>query len=107
MDRIENTEHLEELLSEPTEQVIDTLAHLEGDLMLLGVAGKMGPTYAAWPTSLGPRRRLRRIIGVARFSRLPGAGCKPGASRRFAAISWTRPSWPTCPMCPTSFTWRE
>ena len=44
--RIESIPHLDELLSEPTLHAIDTLGELDGDLMLLGVAGKMGPTLA-------------------------------------------------------------
>jgi len=45
-DRIDNVEHLEELLSEPTPGVVETMARLDGDLILLGVGGKMGPTLA-------------------------------------------------------------
>jgi len=69
VDRIENIEHLEELLSEPTEQVVEVLSRLEGDLMLLGVAGKMGPTLARMARRASERAGVpRRIIGVARFS---------------------------------------
>ena len=38
--------HLEELLSEPTEGVLRTMQSLAGDVIVLGVAGKMGPTLA-------------------------------------------------------------
>ena len=68
-ERIENVEHLEELLSEPTDGVIDTLARLPGDLIVLGVGGKMGPTLARMARrasdAAGTRRR---VIGVSRFS---------------------------------------
>ena len=37
---------LEELLSEPTPYVIDTLKRSKGDFIILGVGGKMGPTLA-------------------------------------------------------------
>ena len=43
---LQNVTHLEDLLSEPTDRVIDALARLKGDLIILGVAGKMGPTLA-------------------------------------------------------------
>jgi hypothetical protein len=46
IERIADVEHLEQLLSEPTEPAIEALARLVGDLILLGVAGKMGPTLA-------------------------------------------------------------
>ncbi len=64
--RIESITHLDTLLSEPTPHAVDTFAKLDGDLMLLGVAGKMGPTLAnmARIASGG----TRRVIGVARFS---------------------------------------
>ena len=37
---------LEDRLSEPTEAVIEPLARLPGDILFLGVAGKMGPSMA-------------------------------------------------------------
>src|ERR1051325_4675402 len=60
---------LEELLSRPTQGVLDSLQDLQGDIVVLGVGGKMGPTLArmirrAWD-SLG---KTERVIGVARFS---------------------------------------
>jgi nucleoside-diphosphate-sugar epimerase len=68
-DAVESVEQLEDLLSEPTEAVIQTLARLDGDLIVLGVAGKMGPTLARMARrafdAAGVRRR---VIGVARFS---------------------------------------
>src|SRR5437879_6910083 len=68
-DRIEDVGHLEELLSEPTPAAVEALARLEGDLMLLGVAGKMGPTLARMARRASEQAGVRRrIIGVARFS---------------------------------------
>ena len=67
--RIENVEELDTLLSEPTPHAIETLARLDGDILILGVAGKMGPTLARMArraSDLAGSRR--RIIGVARFS---------------------------------------
>src|SRR6185436_17528273 len=69
MNRIESVEQLESLLSEPTPGVIDTLARIEGDILLLGVAGKMGPTLARMARRASDAGGTkRRIIGVARFS---------------------------------------
>ena len=45
-DAVRDVEHLEDLLSEPSPGVIDALARLQGDLVLLGVGGKMGPSLA-------------------------------------------------------------
>jgi nucleoside-diphosphate-sugar epimerase len=69
VSRIENTEHLEELLSEPTERAVETLAGLDGDLLILGVAGKMGPTLAHMARRAFDLAGVsHRVIGVARFS---------------------------------------
>lgn len=66
---IASVEALEDLLSQPTDGVIETLRRLEGDILVLGVAGKMGPTLARMARrasdAAGARRR---VIGVARFS---------------------------------------
>ena len=37
---------LDELLCRPSQALIDDLRKLDGDIMILGVAGKMGPTLA-------------------------------------------------------------
>jgi len=66
---ITSVEELELRLSEPTPSVIETMRRMEGDLMVLGIGGKMGPSLARMArraTDLGGRKR--RIIGVARFS---------------------------------------
>ncbi len=56
---------LDELLCRPTQALIDDLAKVDGDIMILGVAGKMGPTLAGLAKAALPNRR---VIGVARFS---------------------------------------
>lgn len=67
--RIESPDHLDTLLSEPTPHAIGTLAQLDGDLLLLGVAGKMGPTLARMARRASEQAGLkRRILGAARFS---------------------------------------
>jgi len=60
---------LEDLLSEPSPALIETMRRLDGDILVLGVSGKMGPTLARMAkravTDAGLRRR---VIGVARFT---------------------------------------
>ena len=63
--RFEDVEALEVFLSRPSQALIDDLAQVEGDLMILGVAGKMGPTLARLAKNAAPHKR---VIGVARFS---------------------------------------
>jgi nucleoside-diphosphate-sugar epimerase len=56
---------LDDLLCRPSQALIDDLRKVDGDIMILGVAGKMGPTLAGLAKAALPDRR---IIGVARFS---------------------------------------
>lgn len=60
---------LEARLSEPTPEVIATMRRLDGDLIVLGVAGKMGPSLARMAKRASAAAGAhRRVIGVARFS---------------------------------------
>ena len=71
-DTIQDPEQLEDRLSEPTPEVVQTLRRLEGDLIILGVAGKIGPSLARMARRASDLAGIqRRIIGVARFS----SGC--------------------------------
>jgi len=64
-----SVEELEDHLSRPPEHVVQTLATLDGDLILLGVGGKMGPTMARMARRAFDAAGLRRrVIGVSRFS---------------------------------------
>ena len=68
-DTIQGPEQLEDRLSEPTPEVVQTLRRLEGDLIVLGVAGKLGPSLARMARRASDLAGIRRrIIGVARFS---------------------------------------
>jgi nucleoside-diphosphate-sugar epimerase len=57
------------MLSRPLDYVIDALAKTSGDIIVLGVAGKMGPTLARMAKrAIDETGGKRRVIGVARFS---------------------------------------
>ena len=66
---IANEQQLEERLSRPSDADVALMRRLDGDVSILGVAGKMGPTLA-----LRARRAVeasgvpRRVTGVARFT---------------------------------------
>jgi hypothetical protein len=62
---ISDVADLDELLCRPSQALIDDLRKVDGDIMILGVAGKMGPTLAGLAKAAVPERR---VIGVARFS---------------------------------------
>jgi nucleoside-diphosphate-sugar epimerase len=64
-DRIDDLDQLEELMSRPSEALVQSLAQVPGDILVLGVGGKMGPTLARMAKRADP---ARRVIGVARFS---------------------------------------
>jgi nucleoside-diphosphate-sugar epimerase len=64
-DTISDIAALDGLLCRPSQALIDDLQKVDGDIMILGVAGKMGPTLAGLAKAALPDRR---VIGVARFS---------------------------------------
>ncbi|HLK58781.1 MAG TPA: NAD-dependent epimerase/dehydratase family protein [Chthonomonadaceae bacterium] len=60
---------LEERLSRPTPALLETLTRLDGDILVLGVGGKMGPSLARMARrGLDAVGKKSRVIGVARFS---------------------------------------
>lgn len=64
---IDSVEQLEELLTRPGDATVAALARLDGDLMILGAAGKMGPTLARMARRAMAAAGLRReVIAVAR-----------------------------------------
>lgn len=68
-----DTASLEEMLSRPAPAVVEMMRRLEGDVILLGVAGKMGPSMARMVKRASDQAgTTRRVIGVSRF-RNPGA----------------------------------
>lgn len=64
-----NEKELEEALSRPTPELVDMMKELEGDFILLGVAGKMGVSMARMAKRACREAGVqKRIIGVSRFS---------------------------------------
>lgn len=61
---------LEERLSRPTPGAIEAMRRMQGDLLILGVSGKMGPSLArlARRSADAAGRTDLKITGVARFS---------------------------------------
>lgn len=68
-EKILNEEQLEELLSRPTGETIETFRQLEGDIIFLGIAGKIGPSLARMAKRACDKAgKKNKIIGVSRFS---------------------------------------
>ncbi|MCS7315620.1 MAG: NAD(P)-dependent oxidoreductase [Bryobacterales bacterium] len=69
MSTIRTEEELEERLSRPNPADVEFMRRLEGDLLILGVAGKMGPSLARRARRAADEAGVRmRVVGVARFS---------------------------------------
>ena len=70
MQLIHTIAHLEEELSRPAPCVLNTLHNLDGDVMVLGAGGKMGPTLARMLRRAFDEigHTERRVIAVSRFS---------------------------------------
>lgn len=65
-------DELEERLSRPTSGVTSALARTDGDLLVLGAGGKMGPSLARMARraldALGGAHARRRVTAVSRFT---------------------------------------
>lgn len=64
-ERFTGEDDLEEFMTAPLPALTASLKNVPGDLILLGVGGKMGPTLARLARRAAPEKR---IFGVARFS---------------------------------------
>jgi nucleoside-diphosphate-sugar epimerase len=78
--RFESVEAVEDFMTTPSDALVRDLAAVPGDIMVLGVGGKMGPTLARLAKRAAPDKR---VVGVARFSEpgvrdaLVAAGVEP------------------------------
>jgi hypothetical protein len=101
--RFGSVEELEDFMTEPTPELVADLAQAPGDILILGVAGKMGPTLARMAKRAAPERR---VIGVARFSDprsravLETRGSRPSLATSSIATRWRR-----CRAAPTWCSW--
>jgi len=64
-ERFESVAALEDFMTEPTPALIEDLARVPGGILVLGAAGKMGPTLARLAKRAAPGKR---VVGVARFT---------------------------------------
>jgi nucleoside-diphosphate-sugar epimerase len=69
MTSIRTVEELEERLSRPSAADVSAMTALDGDLLILGAGGKMGPSLAALARRAADQAELqKRIIAVSRFA---------------------------------------
>ena len=79
--KIKTESELEEFLSRPDEATAWAMAALDGDLLILGAGGKMGPTLARLARRAIDQAGIKkRVIAVARFTndKLPSAFAQHG-----------------------------
>jgi nucleoside-diphosphate-sugar epimerase len=63
--RFDGLDDLDDFLTRPSKALAADLAAIDGDIMVLGVGGKMGPTLARLARNAAPEKR---VVGVARFN---------------------------------------
>lgn len=67
-EKIETEEQLDEIISRPGEQVIEMFSRLDGDIIFLGVGGKIGPSLALMARRACDKAGAKKkIIGVSLF----------------------------------------
>ncbi len=65
---IENEEMLDEVLSIPDQSLIDFMKRLDGDIAILGIGGKMGPTLGKLAVNAIKAAGVKKeVFGVSRF----------------------------------------
>ncbi|CAN5575522.1 NAD(P)-dependent oxidoreductase [soil metagenome] len=69
VDKIESEEALEDILATPSAALVEDMKGLDGDILLLGAGGKMGPSLARLARRAAELAGgERRIIAASRFS---------------------------------------
>ena len=96
-ETIGSVEVLEDLLSLPSPSAIEAMRRLEGDLLVLGAGGKMGPSFCQMARRAADAADIRRrVIAVSRFSqsgvrdRLEAAGVESVSADLLEAEAYGR-----------------
>lgn len=62
-------EKLDDILSKPSDRLIEDIKKIDGDIMLLGAGGKMGPTMALLAQrAINKAKIAKKVYAVSRFS---------------------------------------
>ncbi|MBO6782152.1 MAG: NAD(P)-dependent oxidoreductase [Alphaproteobacteria bacterium] len=64
-DRFDDEDAVEDFMARPSQALVDDLMAIDGDIMILGAGGKMGPTLARLAKNAAPHKT---VYAVARFS---------------------------------------
>ncbi|OQX84324.1 epimerase [candidate division KSB1 bacterium 4484_87] len=67
-NKIKNEAQLEDLLSLPTSELVESMKKLKGDILILGVGGKIGPSLAKMAKRACEQAGIeKRVVGVSLF----------------------------------------
>jgi nucleoside-diphosphate-sugar epimerase len=68
VEKIMNEEQLDEMLSKPTAETIEMFSRIDGDIIFLGISGKIGPSLALMAKRACDAAGVKkRIVGVSLF----------------------------------------
>ena len=66
---MKSIQELEDRLSRPSQQLVEEITKMDGDILILGVGGKMGPSLAKLAQrAINQAGTSKKVIGVSRFS---------------------------------------
>src|ERR1043165_4482998 len=66
---MDNVAQLDDELSKPSDELTQSLADLDGDLLIVGAGGKMGPTFARMARrAFDACGKTSKVIAVSRFT---------------------------------------
>jgi len=67
--KIETESELEEIMSRPSLETVEAISNLDGDILILGAGGKIGPTLAKLARNAIEEAKIdKKVIAVSRFS---------------------------------------
>ena len=67
--KLDSVEKLEALLSEPGHELVELMKRLDGDIMILGIGGKIGVSLGLQAMEAIRQAKVRKTVyGVSRFS---------------------------------------
>jgi nucleoside-diphosphate-sugar epimerase len=68
-ETITSEDQLDEFLTRPSQALVNMITNLEGDILILGIGGKMGPTLGGLAVrAVGLAGTKKKVFGVSRFS---------------------------------------
>ena len=66
---MKTVEELENLMTEPSDALVEDMRKIDGNILILGIGGKMGPTLAIMAKrAIDKAGVVKKVIGVSRFS---------------------------------------